>query len=177
LEDELLGTMPDKQFARKFKRSVIAVFTRRTHKRVPVFDRQRRRWTPADDKLLSERTDAQIALFLGISPTAVRHRRRRLGIPQPGRRRSAPPRPWKPEEDALLGTATDVVVGRRLGRTSQTVRHRRYRLGIRTSGHHWTPEADALLGKMPDRIVAQRLGCTAAAVRTRRKKLGIPPAR
>jgi len=39
---------------------------------------KKHRWTPADDKVLSERPDAQVAMLLGISRWPVKHRRRRL---------------------------------------------------------------------------------------------------
>ena len=166
--------MPDRRLARQLKRSVKCVATRRASKGIRIFNPKKHRWTPADDKLLSERPAAHVALLLGISRTAVVHRRSRLGIIRAGGRPFVPPVPWKPKEEALLGTATDVELAVRLGRSVGNVRNRRQRLGIQAHGHNWTPAADALLGKMPDKKLAARLGCTAKAVARRREELGIP---
>jgi hypothetical protein len=167
--------MPDRKLARRLKRSVQSVAKRRRARHIPILHPKKHRWTPADDKLLSERPDAQVAMLLGISRLAVKHRRRRLGIGRPGKQ-YVRPSPWRPEEDALLGTASDRELARRLGRTISSVRQRRIQLGRQTPCHHWTPEADALLGKMPDQAAAQRLGRTVVAVTTRRRRLGIPAA-
>jgi len=156
------------------KRSVASVATRRAAQGIPIFNPKKHRWTPADDKLLSERPAAQVALLLGISKMAVLHRRSRLGILPPGGKQFVRPIPWQPKEDALLGTASDVELAGRLGRSIANVRNRRHHLGIQSHGHHWTPAADALLGKMPDKKLAGRLGCTVKAVARRREALGIP---
>lgn len=75
--------MPDRRFARKFKRSVRSVIVHRCEKGIPLLKRQKHRWTAADDKLLGVRPDAQIALLLGLTTLAVSRRRQRLGIPAP----------------------------------------------------------------------------------------------
>jgi hypothetical protein len=175
LEEEGLGTMPDQRLARRLNRSVKSVATRRAAKSIPIFNPKKHRWTPADDKLLSERPDAQIAALLGISKLAVKHRHHRLGIFLPGRKELPRPRPWQPGEDALLGTASDAQVAQRLERSTASVgRRRRLHFGMPPHGHRWTPKADALLGKMPDDRLARRLGCTVKAVLRRRERLGIP---
>ena len=174
MEEELLGTMPDRRLARRLKRSVESVAARRVAKRIPIFNPKKHRWKPADDKLLGERPDAHVAMLLGISKLAVHHRRRRLGIAPRGARKFAPTTPWQTEEDSLLGTAPDTEVARRLRRSVANVSRRRRHLGIQPHGHHWTPDADALLGKMRDKKLAARLGCTVKAVCRRRERLGIP---
>jgi hypothetical protein len=153
------------------------VAARRAAKGLPIFNPKHHQWKPADDKLLGERPDAQVAMLLGISKLAVHHRRSRLGIAPAGGSKFAPPKSWQPEEDALLGTAPDTEVARKLGLAIATVSRRRHHLGISPRGHRWTPDADALLGKMPDRQVAQRLGCTVKAVSRRRERLRIPGCR
>jgi hypothetical protein len=173
VEEELLGTLPDRRLARKFNRSVQTVTQHRQAKGIPVFNPQRHRWTLADDKLLSERPDAQVALFLGISRMAVKHRRVRLGLPPRGRKPPTAQAPWQPQEDALLGTAPDLAVARKLGRPIYNVRRRRIQLGLQSPFRHWDARADALLGQMPDQAAARRLGRTVASVATRRKRLGI----
>ena len=154
-------------------RSVQSVAARRRARHIPIFHSKLHEWTPADDKLLSERPDAQVAMLLGLSRLAVQRRRLRLGIMRPGRD-YVRLRPWEPGEDALLGTASDSEVARRLWRGIFSVRQRRKQLGLQSHFHHWTAEDDALLGKLADKAVAQRLGRTVRAVATRRQRLGIP---
>ena len=128
--------------------------------------------------MLGLRPDAQVAMLLGISVSAVRHRRNQLRISLPGQlRKVTPPKPWWAEEIAMLGKASDAQVARRLGRSVTSVKARRLRLGIASSRHRWTPEQDALLGKFPDETLARRLGCTVKAVQARRERLGIPAPR
>ena len=158
--------------ARRLKRSAQSVAARRRDQHIPIFHSKKHRWTPTDDKLLSERPDAQVAMLLGISRLAVKHRRLRLGVSRPGQE-YVRPLPWKPAEDALLGTVSDRELAHRLGRSISSVRLRRIELGRQTPFHHWTPEADALLGKMPDQAAAKRLGRKVSAVIARRQRLGI----
>jgi hypothetical protein len=173
MEEELLGTMSDRKLARQLNRTVDSVAARRRARRIPIFHSKIHKWTPDDDKLLTERPDAQVAMLLGLSRLAVQRRRLRLGIFRAGRD-YVRLRPWQPEEDALLGTASDMELARRLGRRISAVRQRRIQLGLQTPCRHWTPETDALLEKMSDKAVAQLLGRTVRAVSTRRQRLGIP---
>jgi hypothetical protein len=55
-EEALLGTLSDKRLARKIGRSVEAVRARRQSKRIST----KKRWRPADDKVLGTRPDSQI---------------------------------------------------------------------------------------------------------------------
>jgi hypothetical protein len=174
-EEELLGTLPDKQLARRFKRTLESVRTRRASKGIPVCDPKKHRWTADDDKLLGLRPDAQVALLLRITKEAVKHRRHQLRISLPGQERIIPAsKPWLPEDDALLGTISDQEVARRLGRSATSVKARRARQGIASCRHWWTPGQDVLLGKFPDEELARRLGRTTEAVLARRERLGIP---
>ena len=168
--------MPDRRLARRLNRSLHSVATRRRARHIPIFNPKQHRWTPADNKLLSERPDAQVAMFLGISRLAVKRHRLRIGILRPGRE-YVRLRPWRPAEDALLGTDSDSELARRLGRGISSVRQRRTQLGLQSPCRHWTAETDTLLGKIPDKAVAQRLGRTVRAVATRRQRLGIPAGR
>ena len=171
----MLGTMSDARLARRLKRSVETVRTRRAHKGIPVFNPKKHWWTAEDDKLLGLRPDTQVAMLLGISVTAVKHRRNQLRISLPGQTtKAAPPKPWLPEEIAMLGKVTDAQVSRRIGRSVTSIQAKRLRLGIASSGHHWTAECDALLAKFPDKVLARRLGCTVEEVQARRERAGIP---
>ena len=86
-EEQLLGTMTDERLARRLKRSVETVRTRRAHKGIPVFHPKKHCWTADDDKLLGLRPDAQVAMLLGVSEATVRRRRNQLRISLPGRQR------------------------------------------------------------------------------------------
>ena len=145
-EVELLGSMPDRRLARRLHRSVQSVTARRRAAHIPIFNSKIHRWTPADDKVLSERPDAQVAMLLGISPLAVKARRLRLGMLRPGRE-YVRLRPWQPAEDALLGTASDSELARRLGRGISSVRQRRIQLGLQSPCHHWPPKRRRCWGK------------------------------
>jgi len=79
-ETQLLGTMPDAMLAKRLGRSREAVRVRRLLKHVRIFNPTRHEWRPEDDKLLGERPDQYIALLLRVSVSAVRKRRRKLGI-------------------------------------------------------------------------------------------------
>jgi DNA-binding CsgD family transcriptional regulator len=170
--------MSDERLARRLKRSIETVRTRRAHKGIPVFHPKKHWWTAEDDKLLGLRPDAQVAMLLGIDVSTVRHRRNQLRISLPARlKKVTPPKPWSAEEIALLSKASDAQVARRLGRSVTSVKTKRLRLGIPSSRHPWAPEQDALLGKFPDQTLARRMGCTVKAVQARRERLGIPAPR
>ena len=126
----MLGAMSDARLARRLKRSVETVRTRRAHKGIPVFNPKKHWWTAEDDKLLGLRPDAQVAMLLGVAVSAVKHRRQQLRILLPGQeRRATHPKPWAAEDDAMLGTVSDAQVAQRLGRTVSCVKARRVRLG------------------------------------------------
>jgi len=72
--------MSDRRLAGKFHRTVVSIKVRRHRKGIPVFKRKSHVWKPEDDKILGIRPDSQIALLLGVSELAVRHRRIRLRI-------------------------------------------------------------------------------------------------
>src|SRR5205814_10016247 len=103
------------------RRIVRSFPTRRSSDLIQVFRSKIHRWTPDDDKLLGSRPDDQIALLLGASVSAVKHRRVRLGIVQ----RRLKVRRWTREEDALLGTASDGRIAQGLGRGKSAVADRR----------------------------------------------------
>src|SRR5437667_6934650 len=73
--------------------------------------KNQRRWTKAEEKLLGAKPDAEVASILGRSQFAVQIRRHSLGIPARSENRSA----WTPQEDKLLGTLPDSEVAKILG--------------------------------------------------------------
>jgi DNA-binding CsgD family transcriptional regulator len=174
-EEELLGTMADERLARRLKRSVETVRTRRAHRGIPVFNPKKHWWTAEDDKLLGLRPDAQVAMLLGVNEGTVRHRRNQLRISLPAPLWKVTPRKsWRAEDIAMLGKVTDAHLARRLGRSVTSVKTRRLRLGIASSLYRWAPEHDVLLGNFSDKALARRLGCTVKAVQAQRERLGIP---
>jgi hypothetical protein len=179
--------------ARKLWRHLIGVQARSRALGKPLHNPRRHSWTPEDEKLLRERTDREIARFLGTTLKAVRHRRYQLGIPLGGkqlaqvevarhaahaqRRRGGHLGNYTAEAAALLGTMNDSALAARLGVIISAVAHRRRRLGRPVRLAHrrpWTPEEDALLGTVTDSEIAARLGRQLAVVCVRRQKLGIP---
>jgi hypothetical protein len=123
---------------------------------------------------LGKEPDTTVARRVGVTPGAVAHRRRRLGIPACGR--SA--RRWTKAEHSWLGRLTDQEVAHRLGINASSVWTERVRLGIpkRGAGRQWTSTEDRLLGRLLDGEVARRLGIQTHVVRRRRQRLGIPGA-
>ena len=98
-------------------------------------------------------TEREIAPRVGRTVTAVKRRRKKLGLPQ-----IDPPFVWwKLEEDQLLGTAPDGEVARRLGRSKSSVKGRRLLLGIKFPNPRrpWPPVELALLGTLPDAVLAK----------------------
>ena len=84
-EDALLGTMMDKNVAKRTGRTESAVSERRYVLGVPAFTKRKPRsepvnWTPAKDRLLGTMADPDLARKLKCSPMAVFYRRRRLKI-------------------------------------------------------------------------------------------------
>jgi hypothetical protein len=77
-------------------------------------------------RLLGTAPDEEVARRIGRSMNAVRVKRTRRGIPDPGGRG------WTAEEMALLGTAPDEEVAAKIGRTSGAVTQKRCQLGIAT---------------------------------------------
>lgn len=133
-----------------------------------------RLWTPAEDRKLGTKPDAQLAGEFGRSEGAIRSRRCALGISL----KPAIPL-WTKQEEKLLGKASDAEVARRLGRGERGVQIHRQMLGIPKFGgvakaRPWKPEEDALIGKLPDREVAQRLRRPLNVVQVRRHLKGIP---
>ena len=80
-EDKLMGTMPNRQLAKRLGRTRIAVQARRIHLGIPILNPISHVWTPAEDALLGTATDTEIAARLGRKIEVVCMRRQKLGIP------------------------------------------------------------------------------------------------
>jgi len=83
-------------------------------------------WSAAELQLLGRAPDEEVAARIGRTANAVRLKRTRLGIPDPGGHG------WTAEEVALLGTAPDAEVAARIGRTRTAVTQKRWELRIPT---------------------------------------------
>ena len=166
---------------------------RRRSMGIPAFSTTVHHWTHEDEKLLGTRPDTDIALLIGATLKAVRHRRLALGIalcPQQReavrRDRAKHPRirrqggrggTWIATEEQLLGTMSDEDLARQIGRTRFSVQARRIHLKIDKFDpklRQWKPTDDVLLGTLSDRSLAKKLGITYSAVAHRRRRLGIP---
>jgi hypothetical protein len=85
-----------------------------------------RAWPAWQLQLLGTALDEEVAARIGRTVNAVRVRRTRLGIPNPGGRG------WTVAELAPLGTAPDEEIAAQVGRTSAAVAQKRCKLGIPT---------------------------------------------
>jgi hypothetical protein len=107
---------------------------------------------------------------LGRTPTGVRNRRRKLGLPKID--------PafvwWKPDEDQLLGKAPDAEIAGRPGRTESSVQGRRLLLDIKFPNPRrpWPTGELARLGTQPDAVLAKEFNRPEYAVRAKRLQLG-----
>jgi hypothetical protein len=79
-EDALLGTMRDAELARRLKRSVLSVRSRRNDNTAIRFNRSPKRWTPSELRLLGRLADVEIARRSGRFLASVRNKRVQLGI-------------------------------------------------------------------------------------------------
>ena len=127
--------------------------------------------TAAQDALLGQQSDEDIARRLNRTGLSVASRRFKLHIPKPHSKRP----PWTPQQERWLGKLSDVEIARRTGHTLQGIGFRRRRLGLSdpTRRRPWTPNDDRRLGTAPDAQLARRLGRTVSAVINRRQKLGV----
>jgi hypothetical protein len=81
-EEALLGVLPDRDFAKRFNRTLVAVQDRRRGKGIPPADPKVRRFTPEEDALLGTIPDKEAALRLNRPTAVVRQRRLRLRLRQ-----------------------------------------------------------------------------------------------
>jgi hypothetical protein len=184
-EMKLLGTVTDKEAARRLNRTFHSVNTmRRTlgiaarHtfdqplvKGRPPGNRRRAFWLPEEDALLGTMSDEKLAKKLGRPVTTVTGRRM-------GKHVWLHKRLWRPEDDKLLGTRPDREVARLLGRLKVTVSARRRSLGIKCCYEHrpWPQHELAMLGVLSDIEVARLTGHPEGAVKSKRRQLGTPRA-
>ncbi len=92
-ELELLGTVADREVARKLKRSLVVVRYRRCRLGIPPANAVRRIWTAEEDEILGRCSIAEAVRRLDRPYKGVQHRRERLGIRG---RRAQPLRRGKP---------------------------------------------------------------------------------
>src|SRR5205814_2233642 len=89
-ELRVLGTIPDREFARRFRRTLQAIATKRMLRGIPRFigAGDFRLWTATEDSLLGTAPDRAIARLLGRSLFAVQNKRLKMRIPManPGHR-------------------------------------------------------------------------------------------
>jgi hypothetical protein len=180
---QLLGTMSDKEVARRVGRAANWVGVKRRSLGIPALMPGQRFWTASERALLGRVTDAEAARRLNRTLESVISMRSDLGIAV----RDARDQPlikgratgnrigafWLEEEDALLGTMSDEKLAKKIGRAVVTVMKRRGKKGIRLYRKLWRPEDDKILGTRPDSQVAKLLGRRIATVVWRRLKLGI----
>lgn len=182
----ILGTMTDKDAARRLGLGPQAARAERIRRGIPAFCR---RQTDAQFKASVERrhpglvarlgvdSDHDVARTYGICRQRIGQIRKRLGIAAAdvsalyARERA----PWEP----LLGTMMDRDIAERFGVSVGAVSGARRRLGI--AQYHPPPGTTGalasfrhLLGTMPDRRIAAMAGVSAPAVTILRQRLGVP---
>ncbi len=176
-EDRLLGTLPDRELAKRLSRSRDATIGRRRKLHIPPFSPHGRRWSRLEDELLGTMPDKKLARkFRRSAKTVTKHRIAR-GIPVFNPKQHY----WTPTDDKLLRERPEAQIAQLLGISRMAVKHRRLRLGLPPlSGREWTaprpwrPAEDALLqGTASDRALASRLGRAISNVRRRRAQLGL----
>ena len=78
----MLGTMRDSEVAKKLKRSVSSVRSRRLDKTKVRFIRTPKPWTAAQLRLLGKLPDVEVARRTGRFLASVRNKRVQLGTPR-----------------------------------------------------------------------------------------------
>ncbi len=142
-------------------------------------------WTAEIDKAIGTDSDSAIGLRFGISPRAVRTRRKNLGRTY---ETSSDPIKWTKTKVRLLGTMPDTELASKLDVKVYWIRQKRAELGIAahvipdlpesSSAKEKTlvtPERIKLLGTVPDTVLAKRWGVTGGNVTRIRNSLAIPP--
>lgn len=188
-QESLLGTAPDPEVAKRLGRKGPGVAAHRSSLGIPAFVRPRvpkppswrppkprgpsRPFTAAEDRLIGQGSDAEVAAALGRAFHSIIARRYFLKRPK----FAAKVRPWTREEEELLGTIEDRKFARRFRRTYHAVAARRLMKGIspfNPGRKPWRPVDDQILGTRPDDQIAKLLGRSLSSVKERRSKLGIP---
>ncbi len=133
-------------------------------------------WTEEMISQLGTDGDGMVAAALGISVTAVRKKRKQLGIP------SSKEHVWTEWLEDQLGTVSDkaFVSLHNLRISPSAVAFRRRELGIPPAEHskqktEWTEAMLERLGRAHDRVIAQELGLGYDNVASKRRMMGIPP--
>lgn len=88
-ETRLLGTMPDKELARRLKRTLPALQSRRHILGIPYLNPTFKRWKPEEDKLLGRFSDEEVARRANRPLNSVKTRRQYLRIVNPAPRHVA----------------------------------------------------------------------------------------
>jgi len=144
------------------------------------------RWTAEIDKNLFRMPRIELSIRYGISPAAIRKRRRELRDDQSSREKQPK---WTRAQDKLLGTIPDTELAEKLGTSKFLVRQRRILKGVAAYEPEEPPEAEivhrppinltkkqeSLLGTQPDPVLAERWDVAPSVLTRYRNELGIPP--
>lgn len=96
------------------------------------------RWSKVIDRDVAKLSASEVAERYGISPRAVRTRRKKLGIPA---NETTPSIRWTAKRDALIGAMPDTELAEKLATTKFLVRKRRIEKGIAAFVPEEAPEA------------------------------------
>lgn len=179
----MLGTASDRAVAAALGINHSSVFLKRRSLGISPYREPispggpRFEWTDRAIRLLGKGSDRKIARKLGISPSAVFHKRRVLGIP--GYRPPPKRLRWTQEMLALLGRVPDRVVARRFGTTKDTVGWKREELGRPSSPYRPAKKIARTFGlrqvlKLPNRQLRERYGISRGTAAKLRAEFGMP---
>jgi hypothetical protein len=126
--------MTDRELARRLRRTMTAVISRRVIHGIPGYTRKEK-WTRFDETLLGTMPDEELARRLRRTPTAIQVHRVAVGVgafgsKHGGRGVNHRGPVWPPEELGLLGKLPDLEIMLRIGRSAAAVHAKRFKLGL-----------------------------------------------
>jgi len=177
-EIELLGTMTDKELAKKLRIKLQRVYYERKLRGIKPVVKYKKDWTPEEDALIAAMSDEEVVNKIGfITLTTVRRRRKKLKVAAPNNPKPLAERQWKLSEIALLGTMTDKALAPQLDVPYHRISNERRRRKIARFPKAQKPLSEKyaqIIGKMPDCQAAKILNCTRQRVHQIRKRYNIP---
>ena len=126
---------------------------------------ERLAWNRDQLALIGTASDAAVARKLGVGPSSVMTKRKRLGIPPAGQSNNEKKYRFTKRQLALLGKLPDAEVARRMNVSLDAVIWRRRSMGIDNvklsrRKRQWGKQELRQIGRMPDATLARQLGVT-----------------
>ncbi len=173
--EKFVGTLSDREVARRFGVSASTVRRHRTQQCIPPHNRIEAEMPSGLLEKLATFTNYQLMREFSISARRVKAIRAEHGIPEPRliRARFLPLEDgiWTEESISLLGTMPDPELADRLGVSRTPVKKKRKELGVAAYQAPFpdiTPDIAADFGAISDSALANRLGVSASFIRKAR---------